>query len=381
MTPTDSDVAVRTPRAGIYSRESQGNEDSIASQNAQLDRRCEREGWRITARYSDGTSASRFQRKTRGDWPKLVADVQAGKLDVIVLWESSRGDRTLTTWSAFLDLCRDRAVLIRVESHGRTYDLTNARDWRSLAEDGVDAAGESEKISQRTRRGMAFAASEGRPHGQLTYGFEREYHPRTRALVRQYPHPEHAQVVVSIITRIAQRVPINQIVREMDAAGIPAPKGGQWLGSTVRAIARNPAHVGLCKYKDQLYPAVWPALVDQAVFDAAQRVLGEPDRKKAAPGAVKYLLSGIAAAPCGRTVHGTATVKYGSPRYQCIYDCCVSITMGAADTVIRAVVTQMLTTGDARRLLVAHDDDKARTAEAEVEVEVEVDKLTTDRCR
>jgi hypothetical protein len=37
-------------------------------------------------------------------------------------------------------------------------------------------------------------------------------------------------------------------------------------------------------------------------FDAAQRVLGEPDRKKAAPGAVKYLLSGIAAAPCGRTV-------------------------------------------------------------------------------
>jgi hypothetical protein len=40
-------------------------------------------------------------------------------------------------------------------------------------------------------------------------------------LVRQYPHPEHADVVASIITRIAQRAPINQIVRELDAAGIP----------------------------------------------------------------------------------------------------------------------------------------------------------------
>jgi DNA invertase Pin-like site-specific DNA recombinase len=364
---TDSEVSPVDLRAGVYARESQGNEDSIASQNAQVERRCERESWSITARYSDGTSASRFQRKTRGDWPKLVADVEAGRLDVIVLWESSRGDRTLTTWSAFLDLCRTRGVLIRVEAHGRTYDVRNPRDWRSLAEDGVDAAGESEKISQRSRRGQAFAASEGKPAGKLTYGYDREYHPRTRELVRQYPHPDQAPVVESIIRRVAQRVPLTQIVRELDESGVPAPLGGLWGLATVRRIARNPAYVGLRRHYTQLYPAVWPAIVERAEFEAAQRVLAEPDRKQAPPGALRYLLSCIVTAPCQRPVYGFSAPGYGTPRYMCNLDGCVSIAIPPADVVIRTVLTQMLAADGARQLLVYNDDEQARTADAEVD--------------
>jgi site-specific DNA recombinase len=82
-------------------------------------------GWQIAAEYEDAVSTSRFARKQREDWPRLLADIEAGRLDVVVLWESSRGSRRAAEWMAFLDLCRDRQVRIHVTSHGRTYDMSN----------------------------------------------------------------------------------------------------------------------------------------------------------------------------------------------------------------------------------------------------------------
>ena len=54
----------------------------------------------IADRYADpGLSASRFATKDRPEYKRLLADVEAGKLDVVVLWESSRGGRELAAWA------------------------------------------------------------------------------------------------------------------------------------------------------------------------------------------------------------------------------------------------------------------------------------------
>ncbi len=47
-----------------------------------------------------GLSASRFATRDRPDYQRLLADISAGKLDVVVLWEASRGDRKLATCAA-----------------------------------------------------------------------------------------------------------------------------------------------------------------------------------------------------------------------------------------------------------------------------------------
>ena len=47
---------------------------------------------------------------------------------------------------------RDRAVRIYVETHGRLYDMANSRDWRTLADDGVDNEAETNKTSERCGR-------------------------------------------------------------------------------------------------------------------------------------------------------------------------------------------------------------------------------------
>ena len=70
--------------------------------------------------------------------------------------------------------------------------MANGRDWRNLAEDGVDSGYESEKTSIRVRRTVAAKMQAGEPFGHCPYGYEREYHPRTRELIAQRPSTEPA---------------------------------------------------------------------------------------------------------------------------------------------------------------------------------------------
>jgi site-specific DNA recombinase len=53
----------------------------------------------------------------------------------------------METWGGFLKRCRKHGVLIHATCHDTTYDPRKPRDFRSLAEDGVDAMYESDKTS------------------------------------------------------------------------------------------------------------------------------------------------------------------------------------------------------------------------------------------
>jgi DNA invertase Pin-like site-specific DNA recombinase len=238
-----------------------------------------------------------------------MADLRAGRFDVVVLWEPSRGDRRLTGWSEFLDECRDRGVLIHVTSHHRTYDLSNARDWKSLAEDGIDSAWESEKTSMRIRRDLADAAARGRPHGRIPYGYQRRYDPLTRKLVAQEPHTEQAPIVREIITRIAGSDAVSAIRRDLNARGVPGPTGGRWAHPTITHLVLDGV-VYIAKRRHNGGPLIngdWPALVDEDVYWRAVAVLSDPARKKTAtarggirPGGAKWLCSHIAkCSKCG----------------------------------------------------------------------------------
>lgn len=296
-------------RAGVYGRQSAAKLKSITEQLTAGTAAVEDEGWELAGTYQDGTSASRYGRKPRGGWARVNEDIEAGRLDVLILWESSRGDRTPETWFAFLSLCRGKGVRIHVITHERTYNLGNARDWKALADDGVSSAYESELLSVRTRRGVAASAASGRPAmGRPVYGYRRVYDSRSGQLIGQEPDPETAPVARSIIEQVARAVPISQIVRDLNERGVPAPYGAKWYRQRVRDIASNPAYVGLRKHKDKTYPAEWEALVSEEVYYAAQRVLNEPVRlSQARPGRQKHLLTYLAVCPEGDPLRAKQT--------------------------------------------------------------------------
>ena len=101
--------------AALYAWVSTTDQGIIRQHEANL-AACERYGW-IPVEYDDPRlSASRFAKRDGGsnrqEWRRLLADLTAGKIDVLVLWEPSRGDRQLTGWLALLDACRKHGVRV-----------------------------------------------------------------------------------------------------------------------------------------------------------------------------------------------------------------------------------------------------------------------------
>ena len=325
-------------RAGVYGRQSRGKAKSIEEQ-LKLGLACvEDQGWELAGSYQDGSSASRFSRKPRGGWAQVRADVAAKAFDVLVLWESSRGDRTPETWFAFLRECRDAGVLIHVIKDEQTLNPGKPRDWKTLAEDGVSNAYESELISQRVKRGHSGAARSGRPsHGNAPFGYVRTYDPRTGELLGQSPDPEHAATVQLIISRVAAGVPVSAIVKDLNARQVPTGGAKSWYRVRVREIAINRAYIGLRVYNGQTYPGSWEPLVDADTFWAAQQVLSAPGRKVTRPGRQRHLVSYYATCTA---CDGPLCAAAG--RYRCQLKSCLSAPQEPIDDLIRDLVLARL---------------------------------------
>lgn len=371
MTPPTSPIE----RTGLYTRQSKDKSKSLAEQVAECTGDILAQGWTVGERYSDGVSASRFSRKARPDWDRLLTDLDAGKLDVLVLWESSRGDRDAETWLGLLRRCRERRVLIRVTSHERTYDPARARDWKALAEDGLDSHYESEKTSLRLRRATAAAAAAGLPHGKVTYGYVRRYDPVTKKLVEQVPHPDQAAIVVEITNRVGHGHPLVTIVDDLNAREVPAPAGGIWTRKTVKSIATSPTYRGKRVHAGETYDAIWPPLVDELAHLAARRVLEDPRRKTTRPGRQKWLLSylarcGVCDGPVTRIPMRDSLTR--PDRYQCGRGC-TGIQAAGLDEFISEMVCRRLAAPDGIDLSHADDADvlAARTEATELQARLD----------
>ena len=337
-------------RAGVYGRNSKGDGASIEDQLDLGCKTCAAQGWTLAGKYSDDSSASRYRSKDRDDWTRLLADLAAGHLDVLVLWKSARGSRDAIEWLNMLDGCRQRGTLIHVMADHHTYDPRNVdRDWEALATDGIKSASYSDYLSRDVRRGTLAAAAEGRPHGRVTYGYERTYSPGTGKMTGQRPGP-NAAIVQEIFEKIAAHTPINAIERDLRQRRLPSPTGVQWRRTTIRNMVTNVAYIGLRRHvirdkdtgsvvSDQVHPAPWPPLVDEARFYDVQALLGDKDRKTTRPGAARHLLSYIATAPCGGTMQGQdSRRRTGQDRYGCGRDGCVSVCRNDADRVVQAFI-------------------------------------------
>lgn len=343
--------------SAVYGRQSLGKKKSIADQ-LKLGVAVARErDWSLAPEhmFQDSKSASRFAQGARDDWPRVRATVRNGEIDVLILWESSRGDREPETWLNFLGDCRRSDVKIYVIENERLYDMAVINDWESLASEGIKNAVESEKISKRVRRGHAGAAEVGRPsHGRAPYGYRRTYDPSSGELLGQEPDPTTAPVVREVFTKLAEGYAINEVSRQ---TGLYPVK--------VRNVALNPAYIALRVYNGATYQGNWPPLVEPEVFYAVQRILTDPARTTTNGGRQKWLLSGLAC--CG--VCGTPLTVTKGRWYRCAMRGCVRVVVVGLDDWIRKAMIAYLSQPTVYKVLTQeHDNANREVSEARNEV-------------
>lgn len=391
--------------SGIYSRVSlldprlsDDEVESIQSQDEECREACDEHDWPVHRLYSDpGISASEYAKvKIRPDWQQLVADVEAGVLQVVVLWESSRGDRKPEEWIGFLNLCKRVDCLIHIMSHdeyggGVTYTMDNPDHFDKLAREGLDNAKESHKTSGRLRRLKRRRRAKGMPDGTYPFGFRRVYDDRTGKIVRQEPDPEAAAVVRRAFALLASQMPSKQVSQETG-------RSPRWL----HLMVDNKSYISIIEHDGEEYPAQWrpvlyvpgkhregcdneppcPGCVpDTATFYKVFNIYAARRLNRDRPNAVKYLLSNIA--ECG--VDGCDAVVSVQPaktmqqqrgdkvytinaaaKYAC-QDGHFGINMEDVDTHVSAVIVAYYSKPGRYDQLIKTDDTEVLAAQAEID--------------
>jgi site-specific DNA recombinase len=395
-------------RAGVYLRVSRADRDdkrkptldeerSTSTQRRIFDEWAARTGVLLAGEYADpDMSASRFaNRKNRPEFERMVADVQAGKLDVLWFWEISRQQRRLDVFADLRDLCRDHGVLWVFRD--RVADPANSSDMLLAGIQSMMAEDESEKLSIRVYDGKESSAVKGKRAGRLPYGYKRgKYDPVTETFGPDEPNVSDGEdgyedspacIVREIFERLKAGEAITRIRLDLNERGIRTrpgknnPDGSRWNNSVIRYIAMNPAYAGMrvrhiekgaglsqraskiIKLRDG-EEVKWPPLVDEDTFWAVYRKLADPSRmttKPHRPGG--RLLSAVArCGVCGGkfTVHkAKARRRQRDDVYTCKEKSCVGIYVGVLEEYVNEVMIRWLSHPETAAQLAGNGDSEA----------------------
>lgn len=326
------------------SKDESGVERSPEEQNEGHLETCERFNWRLqTPTYREVGSASKYQRKARSAFDRLIADLKVDRFtaQVLMLYSSNRGSRKMEEWLELINLCDQRNVVFWVEQYDRIVDPRKPRDRKQLIDDASKAELDVAEMSQNIRRATAASAKKGLPHGRTPFGYRRIYDERTKRLVAQEPDPVEAPIVREMYDRVLAGHTLKGIARDLNARGLKRRGGGDWVPQNIALMLLREVYIGVrvhdpnrkSAYKPmtpdaRMTDGIWEPLVTKATFLGVKRILRDPGRRVKTherPGAVAHLLSGIAAcAKCGELLRvNFKQKKYW--RYVCITNGCVSI--------------------------------------------------------
>ncbi|NUQ95036.1 MAG: recombinase family protein [Streptomyces sp.] len=364
-----------------------GTERSPEQQHAEHSETAADLGVTLGKPYKDIGSASRYAKKARDDFERLLADLRNDRFgaDLLWLWESSRGSRKTGEWVTLLDLCEEKGVRFYVQTHERILDPRNGNDRRTLLLDAVDSEYESYKTHKRVTRGVKTNLNHpggARGHGVCPFGYERDYERvrdasgrRVMRPTEQMPKRDEAQAVIELFFRIRAGHSMAAIERDFKARGLVGRQGKPLSARTMRGMVQRIAYIGKRTHKGKELPASWPVVADfegasydgkpvsvpefVKVFHEVQGILKDGDRRTNFSGGARHAFSGahvcdVCDAPMTVTYRKAAGTPQ-PPAYQCHGKGCTRINKEETDCVLRAAVLGYLARPDVYQAVTPQD--------------------------
>jgi site-specific DNA recombinase len=342
-------------RTALYARISRDATGQAAGINDQIKdglKLCRRKGWPLPVDgdiYKDNdTSASAFSRKIRKDYRRLLAAIEAGEYDRVVMAVEDRTHRQVLELAEFINLCRERGV--RPATVGTEYDLDDPDQLIMWFIKVRFAEAEVEKTSRRVRRARLREAENGKPHagGSREFGTvgRRQVRDPETGIVSTVPIVSEAQaarereLIQEAATRILAGDSLRGIRMDWKRRGIKTTTGKDWTNQSLRKLLLSPRMVGLRVHQGRTYPGTWPAILDTPTWEAVCVVLRDPARTTRRGGVHRHLLSGFlyGGRGCGHRLNSQP--RNGKLLYRCITPGCARITRLAAP--IEELITEAL---------------------------------------
>lgn len=350
----------------------------------------------VSLRFNDDDiSASKYSTKPRPDYDRLIAAVDRGDVEIIVVTEMTRLYRRLEELLELIKMAERTKLRAIWTTDGIGYDLGTPEGIHAAIAAVNNAMLESAKVSKRTiRKKNARAVAGKNPGGTRSYCYEGPRKDedgnilnRSRINVELVEH--EVAIFKTCVARIITGEYVSTIMYDLNRQGIPAPQGGKWgIGNFKRCLIKmryvifddsDPEQRGTLLYNGREYRAVWPGIITREQHALMLARLAEAVRKPESSYRVHrrfYLLSGqIYCGACGCAMVGSAVERsngYSQRSYRCRkYDHyrnvigCGNVYRGAdplEDLVVEAVLAKLEVPEIARALTAQESDDGVSTA-------------------
>ena len=276
----------RQLRCAIYTRKSseEGLDQEFNSLHAQREL-CEAyvrsqagEGWvAIPQRYDDGGHSGGTL--DRPSLRRLLADIMAKRLDVIVVYKVDRLTRSLADFARLIEAF-DKAGVAFV-SVTQAFNTTGSMGRLTLNILLSFAQFEREVTSERIRDKVAASKAKGMWMGGTSpLGYDPPGDDKSRALV---VNPDEAATVRLIFRRLLELGSVMALQRWLDEEGVRSKRrsaasgrqsgGHRMTHGALRYILMNRIYLGEISHKGAFYPGRHKPIVDRDTFEAAQAFL------------------------------------------------------------------------------------------------------------
>jgi site-specific DNA recombinase len=312
MTRTGSPTQSRKVRCAAYTRKSseEGLDQEFNSLEAQREA-CEAyiasqkaEGWVLVPdRYDDGgVSGGTLERPAL---KRLLVDIEAGKIDVVVVYKIDRLSRSLMDFAKLVEIFDRHSVTF--VSVTQSFNTTTSMGRLTLNILLSFAQFEREVIGERIRDKVAASRKRGIwMGGWAPFGYD----VKDRKLII---NETEAKIVRSIFQRFARFKSMTNLARELADENVRNKYGKAIDKGYLYKILNNRVYLGEAVHKGTSYPGEHKAIIDQELWDATREVLKESPRKRAANSRARTpaLLKGLIFGPSGLAMTPTHTRKNG----------------------------------------------------------------------
>jgi site-specific DNA recombinase len=374
------------PSAAIYARISKddGTALGVARQIEDCTREASRRGWTVRQTFTDN-DVSASDGKPRPEFQRMMAEVDAGRLKAIVVWDADRLSRSPRENEDLIDRAERHGL--QLANVGGDMDLSTVTGRLTFRIKGSVAKAEVEQQSRRLKRKFDERATHGLPHGKVAFGYRREVvydNAGRRISSHDVLDPAQADVVREAARRLLAGQTLRSVVKYFNDAGVTSPGGKPWSATTMRQVLLRDRNAGRRRHRGaDVGLAAWEPIYDEGTHRRVVALLTDPDRRMNRGAAVKHLLSGLARCGLcsGEMRVTTGTVYRGKPvpsKYQCRQCLRVARKQSLVDDVVNQVVVAKLSQPDAVSALATGRPERAaelmgQLQEAEARLEVAAD--------
>jgi len=261
-------------RCAIYTRKSteEGLEQAFNSLDAQREA-CEayvksqqHEGWQAIATHYDdgGFSGGNMERPAL---KQLMSEIQAGKVNVVVVYMVDRLTRSLADFAKIIEQFDKYSVSF--VSVTQQFNTTTSMGRLTLNVLLSFAQFEREVTGERIRDKIAASKKKGMwMGGTVLLGYE--VHDRKLVI-----NESEAATVRAIFNEFQSLGSVQKLAEWLRENNIKSRRDCYFLSGALYTMLRNPHYLGLIRHKKATYPGKHQAIIDRKTWDTVQALLDD----------------------------------------------------------------------------------------------------------